>query len=101
MRTINLLLIVFCLSFTASSQDSLNCFTIEQTKVFLRTKVELNNCLEQFDVISSDLSASKERNVVLTSDNAKLRKKVKVNRKWGIISTSAGVGIIALWIFIK
>ena len=93
MRTIIILLTACSLNFTASSQiDSLTCFTPGQVKTFLRTKVELNNCLAEFNKVSVDLSACNERSNELTDENTKLT--VKVKRRGRVIGGAVIGGII-------
>lgn len=93
MRTIITLLIACSLNFTASSQiDSLTCFTPDQIKTILRTKVELNNCLEQFNVVLSDLSVCETLSIELTDENTKLT--VKVKRRGRVIGGTVIGGLI-------
>ena len=90
-----LVILILCsLSFSVSSQnDSTKCFTLEQVKVFLITKVELNNCLERFDVVSTQKEELSQEISEIKEENTGLQKKVKRNRG---IAIGTGGGLIAL-----
>lgn len=98
MRITIILSTVFFLNFTAFTQiDSLTCFTPSQIKTFLRTKVELNNCLEQYNVISRDLDTLTASNEILKQDNIKLELKSRRRLKIGLI-VGGVAGIISGWL---
>lgn len=89
-----MILIVYFLSCTASSQnDSTYCFTKGQVKEFLLTKVELNNCNEQYSIVYNEKEAISDSLTAVVSDNVTLDKRVKRNRT-GWIITGGGIIII-------
>ena len=76
MQKLKMILILCLWSCTASSQsDSLICFTQSQVKTFLITKTELNNCLEQYNAISTRFNVLSEQNANLVIDITKTEKK--------------------------
>lgn len=104
MQRIKILLILCSLSFTASSQttnDSIVCFTQSQVKTFLITKVELNNCLEQYAAVSTELKNSETRNAELVENEEKLERKVKRNRGFAIAGGAGFVAVLVLLFAVK
>ena len=85
----------------SQSNDSLKCFTLEQVKVFLTTKVELNNCLQQYNSLFIEAEITRSKNVKLESDNLTLKKKVKRNRGFAIGFGAGLVGVLVLLFGIK
>ena len=108
MRIVMILILSFW-SFTAWNQsDSLKCFTLEQVKIFLITKVELNNCLEQYDAKAIEVDSLKEEKKELQEEKKELEADVekfkrKSKKRGGIaIATSGGLILtIALALGIK
>ena len=81
MRKLRMMSIACLLSITALSQnDTTYTFNKAQVKEFLYTKVLLNNCTEQYNLIKVENKAISDTLTVVTSDNTKLQKKVKSNR---------------------
>ena len=80
-------MIAYCLSFTALGQikDSTLCFTTNQVKQFLRTKVELENDLESNNILLGRLEGVEAKNLELTADLEGKSKKLKRTRAitWG------------------
>lgn len=98
MRQLKVTVIALCFCFTVSSQsDSLDCFTPSQVKTFLRTKVELNNCLGEFNRISVANDALTATNAELVDSNVKLDKKMRRNRR---IAIGEGIGLAGLIVLI-
>ena len=83
-------MIVCYLSITGLSQsDTTYTFTQSQVKEFLITKVELNNCREQYGII---LQKNNNLNLVLKSKDEEIIKeksKTKRNRIFAIICAGA------------
>jgi uncharacterized membrane protein len=95
-------LIVCFLSFTTLAQnDSTYCFTKSQVKVFLTTKVELNNCNELYNDVKAQNKAITDTLNVLTIDNTKQKRKVKRNRIIAISGISAFFSTLLLLFIIK
>ncbi len=67
------------------------CFTKAQVKVFLETKVELNNCEDQYNVLAIEKDSLQQTYNDLDVTNVKNVKKLKRTRKIG-----GGLGILAL-----
>jgi hypothetical protein len=85
-------LIALLISFSGSSQsDSTFCFTSDQVKTFLRTKVELNECNNQYNLVVSDLDALTIANTALTVNVVTKQKKLVRTR---VIASV--VGLIAI-----
>lgn len=85
MQKLGMILILCFLSCTASSQnDSTYCFTKGQVKEFLITKVELNNCNEQYNLVYNEKKAISDTLTAVRSDNVTLDKKVRRNRRIAI-----------------
>ena len=88
-------MIVFFLSFTASSQlDSLHCFTTPQVQQFLYTKVELELCLSQYDNIVTENDSLLVSNSKLHTEVDNTKKKLKRTR--GVAIGTGGGAIILL-----
>ena len=101
MQKLSKILIVFFLSCTAFAQsDSTYCFTKLQVKEFLYTKVELNNCNEQYNAVKGQNKAISDTLSVLRVDYTKQQKKVRTNRRIAIGGISAFILAIGL-LFIK
>jgi len=97
-----MILIVCFLSFTTLAQnDSTYCFTKSQVKVFLTTKVELNNCNELYNDVKAQNKAITDTLNVLTIDNTKQKRKVKRNRIIAISGISAFFSTLLLLFIIK
>ena len=102
MQKLNKILIVCFLSFTTLAQnDSTYCFTKSQVKVFLTTKVELNNCNEQYNDVKAQNKAITDTLNVLTIDNTKQKRKVKRNRIIAISGISAFFSTLLLLFIIN
>lgn len=102
MQKLNKILIVCLLSFTTLAQnDSTFCFTKSQVKVFLTTKVELNNCNEQYNLISTQNKAISDSLNVERVNTTKLQKKVRNNRRIAIGGISGFISVIILLFVIK
>ena len=102
MQKLNKILIVCLLSFTALSQnDSTHCFTKSQVKVFLTTKVELNNCKEQYNDVKAQNKAITDTLNVVRLDYTKAQKKVRTNRRIAIGGISAFFSTLLLLFIIK
>jgi len=102
MQKLKKTLIVCFLSFTALSQnDSTYCFTKSQVKVFLTTKVELNNCNEQYNVVKAQNKAITDTLNVVRLDYTKEQKKVLRNRRIAIGGISAFFSTLLLLFIIK
>lgn len=97
-----MILTVCFLNCTAFSQlDSLHCFTTSQVQTFLSTKVELQNCLENYSIVVNERDSLTVENVDLTNELTSTSKKLKRNRKIAIIEGGVLAGIIALFIIIR
>jgi len=94
MQKIGLLLIALLLSFSALSQnkDSTLCFTTDQVKTFLRTKVELQNALETNQVLYNRLVDSEEIQADQLNQLEKKAKKLKRTR--AIAGTTGGLALL-------
>lgn len=102
MQKLKKTLILCLLSFTISAQnDSTYCFTKSQVKVFLTTKVELNNCNEQYNVVFNEKQAITDTLNVLRLDYTKEQKKVKRNRRMAIGGISGFIASIILLFALK
>ena len=85
------------LSITALSQnDTTYIFNKAQVKEFLYTKVLLNNCNDQYNIIKVENKAISDTLTVVTSDNTKLQKKLKRNRQIAIGGISAFILAVVL-----
>ena len=103
MRSLRILIVCFMFTIpnlVCSQTDSLKCFTIEQVKVFLTTKVELNNCHEQSVLLQNDIDTLQEEKVALIEDNERKQKRLKRTR-WVAGGGIAGTILFALITFIK
>jgi len=95
-RTTAILLIVYCSSFTASSQssDSLYCFSLQEVQHFLRTKAELEQCLESREIIIGRLEDQEQKTEkqaeALEDKNKELEKKTRKLRNNRIAAWSGG-----------
>lgn len=87
-----MILIVFCLSFTAFSQNDTLCFTRLQVKEFLTTKVLYNNCLYQYDLIAKENDSLKIENKAISEHLEVHENKTKRNRRIAI-----GTGVFAIF----
>ena len=97
MQKLNKILIVCFLSFTTLAQnDSTFCFTKSQVKVFLTTKVELNNCNEQYNIIKQQNKAITDTLNVVRLDYIQAQKKVKRNRRIAIGGISGFIATLIL-----
>ena len=97
MQKLKKILIVCFLSFTTLAQnDSTFCFTKSQVKVFLTTKVELNNCNEQYNIIKQQNKAITDTLNVTRLDYTKAQKKIKRNRRIAIGGISAFIATLIL-----
>jgi len=102
MQKLKTILIVCLLSFTTLAQnDSTYCFTKSQVKVFLTTKVELNNCNEQYNAIKQQNNAITDTLNVLRLDYAKEQNKVVRNRNIAIGGISGFIASLFLLFVIK
>ena len=102
MQKLNMILIVCLWSFITSAQnDSTFCFTKSQVKVFLATKVELNNCNEQYNLVKHQNKAITDTLNVLRLDYTKEQKKVKRNRNIAIGGISGFIASLLLLFVIK
>ena len=102
MQKLNTILIVCFLSFITSAQtDSTYCFTKSQVKVFLTTKVELNNCNELYSNVKAQNKAITDTLNVLRLDYTKEQKKVKRNRNIAIGGISGFFASLLLLFVIK
>ena len=102
MQKLKTILIVCLLSFTTLAQnDSTYCFTKSQVKVFLTTKVELNNCNEQYNAIKQQNNAITDTLTVLRLDYAKEQNKVVRNRRIAIGGISGFIASLFLLFVIK
>jgi len=84
-----------------AQNDSTFCFTKSQVKVFLTTKVELNNCNEQYNLISTQKQAISDSLTAEMLNTTKLDKKVKRNRRIAIGGISGFIAVIVLMFAIK
>ena len=101
MQKLKTILIVCLWSFTTLAQnDSTYCFTKSQVKVFLTTKVELNNCDEQYNAIKQQNNAITDTLNVLRLDYAKEQNKVVRNRNIAIGGISGFIASLFL-LFVK
>ena len=96
MRRLTTILTACFLSCTALSQPDLDCFTRDQVKEFLRTKVERDNCYEQFNVITGEKQAYSDTLQAVRIDNVTLQKKVVRNRRIAIGGISGFILAIGL-----
>lgn len=97
-----MILIVCLWSFTVLSQnDSTYCFTKSQVKEFLTTKVELNNCKEQYNDVKHQNKAITDTLNVLRLDYTKEQKKVRRNRRIAIGGISGFIASLILLFTIK
>ena len=81
MQKLKTILIVYSLSFTALGQnDSIYCFNKSQVKTFLTTKIELDNCKEQYNYVFNEKEAISDTLIQIKEDNSTLLKKVRRNR---------------------
>lgn len=102
MQKLKKTLILCLLSFTISAQnDSTYCFTKSQVKVFLTTKVELNNCNEQYNDVKAQNKAISDTLNVLRLDYTKAQNKVKRNRRIAIGGISGFIATLILLFVIK
>lgn len=102
MQKLKTILIVCLWSFTTLAQnDSTYCFTKSQVKVFLTTKVELNNCNEQYNAIKQQNNAITDTLTVLRLDYAKEQNKVVRNRNIAIGGISGFIASLFLLFVIK
>ena len=102
MQKLKTILIVCLWSFTISAQnDSTYCFTKSQVKVFLTTKVELNNCNEHYNAIKKQNNAITDTLTVLRLDYAKEQNKVVRNRRIAIGGISGFIASLFLLFVIK
>lgn len=101
-----MILILSFWSCTALSQnDSLKCFTLGEVKTFLLTKVELNNCLEQYDIKAQEVKDLKEEKEELQDKNYDLKQDLeksnkKAKRRLGVAIGAGGgfIAVLALWL---
>lgn len=84
-----MMLILCCLSFTASAQIDTTklCFTRAQVKEFLFTKVELNKCSYTLKIQHKRINELTEQKEEILEDKEKADKKLKRTR---IISGGSG-----------
>ena len=102
MQKLNKILIVCFLSFTTLAQnDSTFCFTKSQVKVFLTTKVELNNCNEQYNDVKAQNKAITDTLNVVRLDYIQAQNKVKRNRRIAIGGISGFIATLILLFAIK
>ncbi len=96
-----ILLIVFCWNFTVLAQnDSTLCFTHSQVQNFLRTKVELENCLDSNHILEIRLGECEDRELKLSAEVEKKQKKLKRTRI--IAGSTGGLAILfGLFAFLK
>lgn len=95
-----LTLLIACYgSFTALAQkDSTYCFTHNQVQQFLRTKVELINCENNYEIIVVKNQELKETNKQITQDLEDKKTRLKRTRK--IMLGSWGVGALFVVLFL-
>ena len=84
-----------------AQNDSTFCFTKSQVKVFLTTKVELNNCNELYNDVKAQNKAITDTLNVVRLDYIQAQNKVKRNRRIAIGGISGFIATLILLFVIK